>query len=116
MGRQPARKLRERFDSTWWYAGGRPSTPTRSHDPGNVQSFQKHWIGQTPMEAELHVNGQTVPGLAPFAHGNAALAGRENNCFSGTPPFNPGLFHTGCGGGADGQGEKVIFGLTTLRS
>ena len=65
------------------------------------------------MEAELHVNGQTVPGLAPFDHGNAALAGRENDCFSGTAPLNPGLFHTGCGGGPDGLGEKVIFGLTT---
>ena len=30
-----------------------------------------------------------------------------------TPPFNPGLFHTGCGGRPDGTGEKVIFGLTT---
>ena len=65
------------------------------------------------MEAELHVNGQTVPGLAPYDHGTAALAGRENDCFSGTPPFNPGLFHTGCGGGPNGLGEKVIFGLTT---
>ena len=27
--------------------------------------------------------------------------------------MNRGLFHTGCGGGADGKGEKVIFGLTT---
>jgi len=78
-----------------------------------VQSFQKHWIGQTPMEAELRINGQTVPGLAPFDHGNAALAGRENSCYSGDHPLNPGLFHTACGGGANGLGEKVIFGLTT---
>jgi hypothetical protein len=51
--------------------------------------------------------------VAPFAHGNAALAGRENDCFSGTPPFNPGLFHTGCTGPPNGAGEKVIYGLTT---
>ena len=89
------------------------STPTRSTTRATSQSFQKHWIGQTPMEAELHVNGRTVPGLAPYDHGNTALAGRENPCFSGTPPFNPGLFHTGCGGGPTGAGEKVIFGLTT---
>ena len=107
-----ARKLQQRFDSTWWYQAAQQYADSLN-DPGNVQSFQKHWIGQTPMEAELHVNGQTVPGLAPFDHGNTALAGRENDCFSGTPPFNPGLFHTGCGGGANGQGEKVIFGLTT---
>ena len=107
-----ARKLHQRFDSTWWDASAQQYADSLN-DPGDVQSFQKHWIGQTPMEAELSVDGQTVPGLAPIDHGSAAVAGRENDCFSGTPPFNPGLFHTGCGGGPSGQGEKVIFGLTT---
>jgi hypothetical protein len=107
-----AGKLQQRFDGTWWYDPAKQYADSLI-DPGNVQSFQKHWIGQTPMEAELTVKGQTVPGLAPFDHGNTALAGRENDCYSGVPPFNPGLFHTGCGGGANGLGEKVIFGLTT---
>jgi hypothetical protein len=107
-----AGQLQKHFDGTWWYQAALQYADSLN-DPGNVQSFQKHWIGQTPMEAELVVNGQTVPGLAPYDHGNVALAGRENDCFSGTPPFNPGLFHTACGGGANGQGEKVIFGLTT---
>ena len=107
-----ARKLTQRFDSTWWYQAALQYADSLN-DPGNIQSFQKHWIGQTPMEAELVVNGQTVPGVAPFDHGNTALDGRENDCFSGTPPYNPGLFHTACGGGANGLGEKVIFGLTT---
>jgi hypothetical protein len=107
-----ASKLQDKFDNTWWFQAASQYADSLV-DPGNVQSFQKHWIGETPQEVELHIKGQTVPGLAPFDHGNAALAGRENDCFSGTPPFNPGLFHTGCGGGANGQGEKVIFGLTT---
>ena len=107
-----ARKLTQRFDSTWWYQAASQYADSLN-DPGNIQSFQKHWIGQTPMEAELVVDGQTVPGVAPFDHGNTALDGRENDCFSGTPPLNPGLFHTACGGGANGLGEKVIFGLTT---
>jgi hypothetical protein len=107
-----ARQLRQRFDSTWWYQAAQQYADSLN-DPGNVQSFQKHWIGQTPMEAELQIKGQTVPGLAPFDHGNTALAGRENDCYSGTPPFNQGLFHTGCGGGPNGLGERVIFGLTT---
>ena len=79
-----------------------------------MQSFQKHWIGQTPMEAELTINGRTVPGLAPFDHGNAAL-GRAGGptASAATRRFNPGLFHTGCGGGPTGQGERTIFGLTT---
>ena len=107
-----ARKLHQQFDGTWWYQTAQQYADSLV-DPGNVQSFQKHWIGQTPMEAELHINGTTVPGLAPLAHGTAALAVREDSCFSGTTPFNQGLFHTACGGGANGQGEKVIFGLGT---
>ena len=107
-----AQRLKHRFDTSWWYQAGQQYADSLN-DPGNVQVFQKHWIGQTPMEAELRVGAQTVPGLAPLSHGATALAGRENDCFSGTPPYNPGLFHTGCGGGPNGLGEKVIFGLTT---
>jgi hypothetical protein len=107
-----ARKLQQRFDGTWWYQAAEQYADSLV-DPGNVQSFQKHWIGQTPMEAELRVGGQTVPGLAPSDHGDTALAGREDPCYSGEHPFNPGLFHTGCGGGPTGQGERTIFGLTT---
>jgi hypothetical protein len=106
-----AQSLRERFDSTWWYQAASQYADSLGDD--NAQSFQKHWIGQTPMEAELHVNGQSVPGLAPPEHGSAALAGREDPCYSGEHPLNPGLFHTGCGGGPEGKGELVIFGLTT---
>ena len=107
-----ARKVHDRFDGTWWYAAAAQYADSLV-DPGDVQSFQKHWIGQTPMEAELKVNGRNVPGLAPYVHGSTALAGREDDCFSGTAPLSTGLFHTGCGGGANGQGEKVVFGLTT---
>ena len=107
-----ARKLQQRFDGTWWYDQAKQYADSLV-DPGDVQSFQKHWIGQTPMEAELTVKGKAVPGLAPFAHGDTALAGRENDCYSGTYPLNQGLFHTGCGGGANGQGERIVFGLTT---
>jgi hypothetical protein len=107
-----ARKLQQRFDGTWWFQAAQQYADSLN-DPGNVQSFQKHWIGQTPMEAELRVKGETVPGLAPFGHGDTALAGRENDCFSGVHPLNPGLYHTGCGGGANGQGEEIVFGLTT---
>ena len=107
-----ANDLAKRFDSTWWNQAAMQYSDSLS-DPGNVQLFQQYWIGQTPMEAELHVNGQSVAGAAPFDHGNTALAGRENSCFSGTPPFNTGLFHTGCTGPPNGSGEKVIFGLGT---
>ncbi len=99
-----AHELQQHFDRAWWFQAAQQYADSLN-DPGDQQSFQKHWIGQTPMEAELRVRGRTVPGLAPFDHGNTALAGREDSCYSGDHPLNPGLFHTGCGGGANGQGE-----------
>ena len=59
------------------------------------------------MEAELTIGGLPTPGLAPREHGLAALAERESDCFSGTRPFNLGLFHTGCEGGPKGKGERT---------
>jgi hypothetical protein len=65
------------------------------------------------MEAQLTSGTQVTPGVATRAHGIAALTARENACFSGERPGNRGLFHTGCGGGADGKGDFEIFSLTT---
>jgi hypothetical protein len=110
--RAKADDLRNRFDPTWWYVPGQQFADSLK-DPGNVQDFQKHWIGVTPMEAELTIDGQPWPGLAPYDHGNTALTGREDPCYSGERPYNRGLFHTGCGGGPTGAGERTIFGLNT---
>jgi hypothetical protein len=99
--------LRARFDATWW---DRTSQYADSlDDPGDVRVQQKHWIGVTPMEAEL----PSGPGLAPKPHAVTALAERETDCYSGFPPYNRGLFHTGCGGGPEGKGERTIFSLNT---
>ena len=65
------------------------------------------------MEAELTIGGMAMPGLATFDHGDHALAVRETDCYSGSRPYNLGLFHTGCGGGPNGTGERTIFGLNT---
>jgi hypothetical protein len=103
-----ANRLRGRFDSTWWDGTGYADS---LRDGTRVQ--QRHWIGVTPMEAELTIGGRAFPGLAPAEHGAAALEAREDECFSGSDPFNLGLFHTGCEGGADGKGERKVFSLTT---
>jgi hypothetical protein len=103
------RKLLRQFDTTWWYPQAQQYADSLI-DPGNQQSFQKHWIGQTPMDAELPGNR---PGIAPYAHGSTALAGRETSEYSGDRPGSRGLFHTGRGGGADGKGDLEIFSLTT---
>ncbi|MBV9942290.1 MAG: hypothetical protein JO262_09205 [Solirubrobacterales bacterium] len=107
-----ADKLRAQFEATWWD----PSVQQYADsliDPGNQQSFQKHWIGVVPMEAELTIGDQVTPGVASPDHAATALTARESSCYSGSRPGNLGLFHTGCGGGQDGKGDAEIFSLTT---
>jgi hypothetical protein len=111
-----ARKLHDRFEATWWM----PAVPQHADsidDPPvggpNNQQQDQHWIGVTPMEAELMIQRHAVPGLTTLDHGDAALTLRETACFSGQHPYNPGLFHTGCSGGSNGLGERTIFGLNT---
>ena len=101
-----ADRLRERFDPTWW---DQDSIQYADSLAGDRRVQQQHWIGVTPMEAEL---ASGAP-LAPAEHAAAALAERESDCFSGTSPFNRGLFHTGCTGGPQGKGERTIYSLNT---
>jgi hypothetical protein len=109
---QRADELASRFEAAWWIpADGQYADSLRGAEHEKVD--QKHWIGSDPMEAELYRDGEFVPGLATFAHGNEALAGRENSCYSGSRPGNLGLFHTACGGGPEGKGEFAIFSLGT---
>ena len=104
--------LAARFEAAWWMES-EGAYADSLNNPGDVKTNQKHWIGADPMEAELYVDGEFVPGLASFAHGTSALATRENSCYSGERPGNRGLFHTGCGGGPTGAGEFAIFSLGT---
>jgi len=105
-----ADELAARFDDTWWIEAEQQYADSLT-DPGNVPTNQKHWIGVNPMEVELLVDGETMPGIAPFDHGTAALATREDSCYSGERPGNRGLFHTGCEGGPEGKGAFSIFSL-----
>jgi hypothetical protein len=104
--------LASRFESTWWIEGHEQYADSLKN-PGNVQVDQKHWIGSDPMEAEIYRAGEFEPGLAAFANGSRALAGRENDCYSGKRPGNLGMFHTACGGGPEGNGEFSIFSLNS---
>ncbi|MEA2136060.1 MAG: hypothetical protein QOC68_3969 [Solirubrobacteraceae bacterium] len=104
--------LAARFEDAWWIPADQQYADSL-RDPGDVKVNQKHWIGVDPMEVELFKGGEFVPGLASLDHGSAALATRENNCYSGERPGNRGLFHTGCGGGPEGKGEFAIFSLNS---
>ena len=73
--------LAARFEDAWWMES-EGAYADSLNNPGDVKTNQKHWIGADPMEAELYVDGEFVPGLASFEHGTSALATRENNCYS----------------------------------
>lgn len=103
-----ARSMESAFEAAWWMPGV-PQHADSLRNPDNEKVQQRHWIGVTPMEVELFKDGRVSPGLTTSDHGNAALGLREDDCFSGV--F--GLYHTGCGGGPTGNGEKTIFSLNT---
>ena len=55
-----------------------------------------------------------MPGLAAADHGDQPRWPRARPTASAARgPFNLGLFHTGCGGGPTGAGERTIFSLNT---
>ena len=106
-----ARELHSQFEATWWMPSERQYADSIDTPPvggANDQQQDRHWIGVTPMEAAVF--GQ---GIADPEHAQIALAERETDCYSGMRPYNLGLFHTGCGGGPTGMGERTIFGLNT---
>ncbi len=87
-----------RLRGAWWF--GAYSEPVRrlSRDAGaTLKVFQRHWIGLTPIEAELVRPGQVAGPLASVEHGQLAVAKREEPCYS--DEF--GLYHTGTGDSFD---------------
>lgn len=117
------------FEDAWWYGGDAYQYADSIDDPANPANdnttiLQRHWIGVTPMDAELVREGQATRPLATDAHGREALEQRQEPCYSGL--F--GLFHTGTGptsadGGNRGptcdsavstvQSERAVFSLNT---
>jgi hypothetical protein len=124
-----AAALENAFESSWWFGGDThqyADSIDLTADPANdnTKILQRHWIGVTPMDAELVRAGQVTRPLANDQHGQDALAQRERDCYSG----ELGLFHTGTGptsadGGNKGpscdsnvstvQSERSIFSLNT---
>ena len=59
-----ADRIRHQFEATWWDPSVRQYADSLI-DPGNQQSFQKHWIGVVPMEAELTTGNGSPPASPP---------------------------------------------------
>ena len=102
LGAEEGQEMESRFEAAWWFGQEGATQYADSIDPSpvggdNTKIFQRHWIGVTPMEAELvNVTGnhsEPVPGLASQEHGQAALDEREEPCYTDT--F--GMYHTGTG-------------------
>jgi hypothetical protein len=128
-----ARGMERSFEAAWWFGQEGVTQYADSLDPSpvggeNTKIFQRHWIGATPMEAELvNVTGnhsEPVPGLASQEHGQAALGEREEPCYTD----DSGMYHTGTGPTVEGvtetgpfcdthesevPAERVIFTLNT---
>ncbi|MEA2381776.1 MAG: hypothetical protein QOH72_1747 [Solirubrobacteraceae bacterium] len=108
-----ARDLERRFEAAWWM-NNVPGYADSLDDPGNVQLYQRFWIGLTPMEAELAGrNGEPQPGLARADRAAHSLAVHETSCYGD----DFGLFHTGAPGcdnaGPALGGEAQTFTLNT---
>jgi hypothetical protein len=117
------------FEDAWWYGRDTHQYADSIDDPDdpaddNTKILQRHWIGVTPMDAELVREGQVTRPLASDEHGPEALEQRQEPCYSG----EFGLFHTGTGptsaeGGNKGpacdsaistvQSERSVFSLNT---
>ncbi|HET7532337.1 MAG TPA: glycogen debranching protein [Nocardioidaceae bacterium] len=124
-----AAAMEERFEQAWWYGGDTHQYADSIDDPDdpandNTKILQRHWIGVTPMDAELVREGEVTRPLATDEHGHEALEQRQKPCYSG----EFGLFHTGTGptsaeGGNKGpacdsavstvQSERSVFSLNT---
>jgi hypothetical protein len=88
-----ANDLEQRFEQAWWFGPSADQYADSLSDPGNQQVFQRHWIGLTPVEAELTHPGQPAEPLASLEHATLDVAKREGPCYTGAN----GMFHTGTG-------------------
>jgi hypothetical protein len=96
-----AADLQRRFDKAWWFGPTAQQYADSLDDPGNVKVFQRHWIGVTPVEAEIKRPGHVAGPLAPLGHANTLVQKRQEPCYTGTY----GLYHTGTGATTDPKGN-----------
>ena len=90
--RNLARRLHDRFEATWWMAAV-PQHADSIDDPPvggpNNQQQDQHWIGVTPMEAELTIARGAAPGLTTRDHGNQALSAPRDGLLQRPAPVQP---------------------------
>ncbi|MGH8968671.1 MAG: glycogen debranching protein [Actinomycetes bacterium] len=118
-----AAALEAQFEQAWWYGGDSHQYADSIDDPANpandnTKILQRHWIGVTPMDAELVREGQVTRPLASDEHGQEGLQQRQQACYSG----EFGLFHTGTGPTSAPEGnpgpscDSVVSAVRSERS
>jgi hypothetical protein len=95
------------FDTAWWNGGDTANFADSLDNPDdpandNTKIFQRHWIGLTPLDAELVRSGQVTHPLATDEHAKAVLDQREEPCYTD----KNGLLHTGTGPTSADGGNK----------
>jgi hypothetical protein len=116
--------MESRFDSSWWFGSTANQYADSLRNPDNTKVFQRHWIGVTPVEAEIKRPGRPAGPLAPLGHARALVKQRQTACYTG----QYGLFHTGTGATSSSDGnagatcdtatssvkaERAVFTLNT---
>ena len=116
--------MESRFDASWWFGSTADQYADSLRNPDDTKVFQRHWIGVTPVEAEIKRPGRPAGPLAPLGHARALVKKRQTACYTG----QYGLFHTGTGAtsSADGnsgatcdtatssvKAERAVFTLNT---
>ena len=108
-----ADRLRSQFEQTWWD----PSVSQYADsldNPGNTQLYPEELdrpgadggLADAPAPSSRRAWRAASTASPPWPPARARAS-------AATRPGSLGLFHTACGGGADGKGDFEIFSLTT---
>jgi glycogen debranching enzyme len=93
--RERKQLIQTALERNWWMP--RENLYADSMNGSSSPLQQRHWINAVPMELELATRNRAA----------AALGRLESPTFTGTN----GLYHTGIGGGSNGQGERRVWTL-----
>ena len=110
---RPRREARRCAPASRTRGGSRrsSSTPTRSAT-GDEKINQQHWIGVDPMEAELFLDGEFVPGLAAYEPARARSPRARTAATAARGPATA-VCSTPAAGRAERRRGAAIFSLNT---
>ena len=103
---------RARFDAAWWDAPNRQYADSLEN-PTNARIQQKHWIGQTPMEAELTSTATPSPAWRRSTTARPRSPSARRPATAASRPTTAACSTRAAAAGPTGAGEQTIFSLNT---